>query len=82
MALLPDLVTAGGVALAVFLIVLGVLVVFVESLDRRIAAVSILVPLVLAAVFVLLGELGVAFVLVGLAGAVAANEVFERLTMR
>ncbi len=82
MALLPDLVTAGGVALAVFLIGLGVLVVFVESLDRRKASVLILVPVVFAALLTVLGEFGIALIPLGLAAAVLANEVFEWLTTR
>ena len=82
MPFLPDLAFAGGIALAVFLVALGLLVVFTDSLDRRVAAALILVGLGVAAVSSAVGELGIALVAAGFAGAVAANALFEWLTSR
>ncbi len=82
MALLPDLATAGGIALAVFLVALGVLVLFVESVPRRTVVVLVLVAVVLASALVLLGELGIAMVALAFAAAFVANDAFEWLTTR
>ncbi len=82
MALLPDLATAGGIALALFLLVLGVLVVFVESVPPRLLGLVLIVGLALAVLLEVVGELGVALVVLGLPAALAANGVFEWLTAR
>ena len=82
MALLPDLATAGGMALVVFLVTLGILVVFVEAVPRRTAVGVVVAALVLAAGLALLGEAGLGLVFLGFAGAVAANDAFEWLTTR
>jgi len=82
MALLPDLATAGGVALAVFLFALGFLVVFVESVPRRAFVVFVLIALVLAVLLALLGELGIGIIVSAFAAALVANGVFEWLTTR
>ncbi len=82
MAPVLDLVTAGEAALVAFLLTLGVLVVFVESVPGRTAAAILLVALVLAAVLAALGELGIGLILVGFAAAFVANGVFEWLTTR
>ncbi len=82
MPLLPDLGVAGGIALAVFLVALGLLVVFVESVGRRVVVTVIGAAVVLGVVLSLLGELGVALIALGFAAAFVANEVFEWLTMR
>lgn len=82
MPLLPDLATAGGVALAVFLLVLGFLVVFVESVPPRLVAVVSFVALVLAVVLAVLGELGISLIALGFPAALIANGMFEWLTTR
>ncbi len=82
MPLLPDLAVAGGVALAVFLLTLGVLVVFFESVPRRAVFGLLLVALVLLTVLTFLDELGVGIVILALALAFLANDLFEWLTTR
>ncbi len=82
MALLPDLATAGGIALVVFLLTLGVLVVFLESVPRRVVLVLLLVALVSAVLLAVLGELGIGLIIFAFAAAFAANGVFEWLTTR
>ncbi len=82
MPLLPDLGVAGGIALAVFLVVLGFLVVFVESVGRRAVVAVVGIVLVLGVALSLLGEPGVALIAFGFAAAFVANEMFEWLTTR
>ncbi len=82
MALLPDLTVAGGIALAVFLLTLGALVVFLESVPRRIVFGLLLITIVLLAILSLFGELGIGIILLALAAAFLANDVFEWLTTR
>lgn len=82
MALLPDLALAGGIALAVFLVALGLLVVFTDSLGRRTAAILILVGLGVAVASSIAGEFGIGLVAAGFSAAVAANGLFEWLTSR
>jgi dipeptide/tripeptide permease len=82
MPLLPDLATAGGIALAVFLLALGFLVVFMESVPPRLVAVVSLVAIILAALLAVLGELGIGLVALGFPAALIANGVFEWLTTR
>jgi hypothetical protein len=82
MAVLPDAATAGALATAVFLLSLGLLVVFVESLRSEVVGGILIIVLVLSAVLVYLGEFGVALVLLAFGGAVIANQVFDWLTTR
>jgi len=82
MALLPDLATAALYAAVVFLVSLGFLVVFVETV-RPVRVIVALVVCALAALGLLwFVETGLAFLMVALAGAVVANQVFEWLTTR
>ncbi len=82
MPLLPDLTVAGGIALAVFLLTLGVLVIFLESVPRRIVFGLLLITIVLVAVLSLVDELGIGIILLAFAAAFLANDVFEWLTTR
>ncbi len=82
MSLLPDLTVAGGIALAVFLLTLGVLVIFLESVPRRIVFRLLLITIVLVAVLSLFDELGIGIILLAFAAAFLANDVFEWLTTR
>ncbi len=82
MSLLPDLGVAGGIALAVFLVVLGFLVVFVESVGRRAVVGVVGIVLVLGVALSLAGEPGLALIVFGFAAAFVANEAFEWLTVR
>ncbi len=82
MPLLPDLTVAGGIALAVFLLTLGVLVIFLESVPRRMVIGLLLITIVLVAVLSLFGEFGIGIILLAFAAAFRANDVFEWLTTR
>ena len=82
MALLPDPAAAGLYAVAIFLVTLGVLVIFVETV-RLTRFFSIVVgSFAIALALILVGELGVALLVLGFAGAFIANHVFEWLTTR
>ncbi len=82
MTLLPDPATAGILAAVVFLIALGILVLFVETVPLP-RFIGIVVGCLVVAVFlVVLGEVGLALVPLAFAGAFVANHVFEWLTTR
>ena len=82
MALIADPATAGLAALAVFLVVLGILVVFVESIRfaRLLAALS--VDLAVGVGLVLLDEPDVALIVLAFGAAIVAKQAFEWLTTR
>lgn len=82
MALLPDLGIAGGIALAVFLLTLGVLVIFVETVAPRRLVAVMGACVAVAAGLVLLGEVGLSLAPLGFAAAFLANHAFEWLTTR
>jgi hypothetical protein len=81
-AVLPDIAAAGFYGLVLFLLVLGVLVIFVEKVSAR-RLVGLLLSAGLAAlVLATIGEMGLAFLAVGFAAALLANQAFEWLTTR
>lgn len=82
MALLPDPASAGLYATVVFLVTLGVLVVFIETVSFLRFVAVVVVSLVVALALVLVGEWGLSLLLVGFGGAFIANHVFEWLTTR
>jgi hypothetical protein len=82
MALLPDPTTAGLFAAAVFLVVLGILVIFVETVSFARFVPTVVGCFVIALVLILVGELGLALFPLGVGGAFIANHVFEWLTTR
>jgi len=82
MAVFPDLGAAMLYAAVVFLVALGILVVFVETVSPRRAASIVAAAIVVAAAFSFVSEIGLAFIALGLASAVVANSVFEWLTTR
>ncbi len=82
MAPLLALATSGAVALVAFLVTLGVLVIFVESVRGRTTALVLLVAVILAALLAVLGEAGIGLIPLGFAAAFVANAVFEWLTTR
>jgi hypothetical protein len=82
MVLLPDPATAGLYAAIVFLVTLGVLVVFVETVRFSRFVVIVIASFVAALVFVLVGELGLSLSFLAFGGAFIANHVFEWLTTR
>jgi hypothetical protein len=81
-AVLPDITAAALYGLVLFLLVLGVLVVFVETVPPR-RLVGLLLGSGLAALILATnGEVGLAFLALGLAAALLANQTFEWLTTR
>jgi hypothetical protein len=81
-ALLPDLGLAALYAVVVFLLFLGFLVVFVETIPPRRLAVAILAAVVVATWLASAGEAGLSLLPLGVAAALLANHAFEWLTTR
>jgi len=82
MAVLPDLAAAGLYGLVVFLVVLGFLVVFVETIPPRRLVGLLLGTSVVAILLVSVGEAGMVLLALGFGGALIANQTFEWLTTR
>jgi len=82
MAVFPDLTTAVLYGVVVFLLVLGFLVVFVETIPPRLLMVILLAAILFAAWLAWVGEAGLAFLALGAAAALVANHAFEWLTSR
>lgn len=82
MAILPDLGAAGLSAVAAFLLVLGVLVVFVETIQPSRLVLIMIACFAVAVGLVILSESGLALVVLGVGAAFLANHVFESLTTR
>lgn len=82
MALLPDLAVASVLALVVFLLALGLLVVFIESVRPARLVAVLLAGVAVSGALAVLGETGLALVAMALAAAVLANQGFEWLTTR
>src|SRR2546422_9943865 len=82
MALIPDLATAALYAVVVFLLFLGLLVVFVETIPPRLLMVIILAAILFAAGLAWVGEAGPLFLGRQTAAGLPANHGFERLTTR
>ncbi|MCI4371443.1 MAG: hypothetical protein L3J78_02225 [Thermoplasmata archaeon] len=82
MAVLPDLATAGLYAIVAFLIALGFLVVFIETISPRRMAAALLGVVVVAIGLVSLSEPGAALLVLGVGAALLANHGFEWLTTR
>lgn len=82
MALLPDLAAAALYGVVVFLLALGILVIFVETVPPRRLLAALVVAAILAIGIASAGEPGVSFLIVGAGGAFLANHAFEWLTNR
>lgn len=82
MAVLPDLTAAGWYGLVVFLVVLGFLVVFVETISSRRLLGLLLGTAFVAIILVSLGETGMVLLALGFGAALVANQTFEWLTTR
>lgn len=80
MSLLPDVATAGLYALGLFLVILGFLVVFVETVRPSRLVALLTGSLVLAVALALAGEVALALLPAGFGGAFLANHLFEWLT--
>ncbi len=82
MALLPDPATAALYGLAAFLLLLGILVVFVEAVRPVRFLAALVADVAIAILLAVGGELGVSFIVLGVGGALLANQAFEWLTTR
>src|SRR5256714_15625915 len=80
MAALPDLAAAGLYGVVVFLLTLGLLLVFVETVPPRRLLALLLGSGLAAAVLAGLGEVGVALLALRIGPALVANPTFERPT--
>src|SRR5438094_250671 len=78
----PDLAAAGLYGVVVFLLTLGLLVVFVETVPPRRLLALLLGSALAAVVLAGLGEVGVALLVLGIGAALVANLTFEWLTTR
>lgn len=82
MAILVDPSTTALATVVAFLVALGLLVVFIETISRvRLVAVLVL-DIAIAGSLVAADEAGLALVTLSVAAAVLTNEVFERFTTR
>lgn len=81
-AVLPDLAAAGLYGAVVFLLVLGFLVIFVETVSQRRLVALLFGTMLVAIVLAGMGEAGTAFLALGTGAALIANHTFEWLTTR
>jgi hypothetical protein len=81
-AVLPDLAAAGLYGAVVFLLVLGFLVIFVETVSQRRLVALLFGTMLVAIVLAGMGEAGIAFLALGTGAALIANHTFEWLTTR
>ncbi len=82
MVLLPDIAAATLYAVVVFLLVLGVLIVFVETVQTSRLSAIVVADLGIAAFLGFAGEIGTALVVLAVSGSFLANHAFEWLTTR
>jgi len=80
MALLPDLGIASAIALVVFFLLLGLLVIFVENVDLKVVLGLLFLLLGFTVALVAIGEAGVSLVLMGAAGAIVLDQMLEHFT--
>ncbi|TLZ72680.1 MAG: hypothetical protein E6K10_01965 [Methanobacteriota archaeon] len=77
MPLIPDLGIAASVALVVFFIVLGLLVLFIEDIDLKIVLGLLFILLGLTVALLAMGEAGVALIALAAIAALVMDQVFE-----
>src|SRR5438552_18951073 len=82
MAALPDLAAAGLYGVVVFLLTLGLLVIFVETVPPRRLLALLLGSALAAVVLAGLGEVGVALLVFWIGVALVANHIIEWLYAR
>jgi len=82
MPFLPDLATAALYAVVVFLLVLGLLIVFVEAVRTSQLVALLITDFVVAGIFVLAGEYGMSLLSLAVAASLISNQAFEWLTTR
>src|SRR5947199_7537430 len=82
MAALPDLAAAGLYGVVVFLLALGFLVIFMETVPPRRLIALLLGSFLVAVVLAGMGEKGVAYLARGSGAAIIETSAFEALTAR
>src|SRR5437763_3024704 len=82
MAALPHLAAAGLYGVVVFLLALGFLVIFVETVPPRRLIALLLGSFLVAVVLAGMGETGFAFLLLGIGADLISNYEFYRLLRR
>ena len=80
MAVLPDLAAAALYAVVVFLLALGVLVIFVETVAPRRLVAALFASMLVAVVLASMGEPGIGLLALAIGAALLANHSFEWLT--
>jgi len=80
MVLLPDLGIASAIALVVFFLLLGVLVIFVENVDLKVVLGLLFILLGFTVALVAVGEAGVSIVLMAAAAAIVLDQMLEHFT--
>jgi hypothetical protein len=80
MALLPDLGIAAAIALVVFFLLLGLLVIFVENLDLKVVLGLLFILLGLTIGLAALGEPGLSLVAMAVVAALVVDQMLEQFT--
>ena len=80
MALIADIGIAAAIALVVFFVLLGLLVIFVESVDLKFVLGVLFMLLGLTIALVTIGEAGIALVTMAAVAAVVMDKMLEHFT--
>ncbi|HLE45544.1 MAG TPA: hypothetical protein VI915_00935 [Thermoplasmata archaeon] len=80
MALIADLGIAAAIALVVFFVLLGLLVIFVENVDLKLVLGIMFILLGLTVALVTVGEAGIALVAMAAVAAVVMDQMLEHFT--
>ena len=80
MTLIPDLGIAASVALVVFFVLLGILVIFIENLDLKLVLGLLFVLLGVTVGLVAVGEAGVALITLAVVAALVLDQILEHFT--
>jgi len=80
MALIADIGIAAAIALVVFFVLLGLLVIFVESVDLKFVLGILFMLLGLTIALVTIGEAGIALVTMAAVAAVVMDQMLEHFT--
>ncbi len=80
MVLLPDLGIAAAIALVVFFLLLGLLVIFVEDLDLKVVLGLLFILLGFTIGLAALGEPGLSLVAMAVVAALVVDQLLEQFT--
>ena len=78
--LIPDLGIAAVIALVVFFLLLGLLVIFVENVDLKIVLGLLFILLAATVGLVAVGEAGLSLIAMSVVGAIVLDQLFEHFT--